>query len=123
MSEDLDWKRVPEASAIGKNWLQLNEVREVKVENKTLCIGRTQNGYFAVQNKCPHAGGSLGKGWCNNAGQVVCPLHHYKFDLKSGRQYGEGLYRLKTYPLKWENDTLYVGLPSNNPFRIFGLLL
>ena len=119
MSEQVEWKRVPEASAIGKNWLKEKEVREVKIESRTVCIGRTNNGYFAVQNKCPHAGGSLGKGWCNAHGQVVCPVHQYKFDMKTGRHFGEGLYKLKTYPLKWENDELLIGMPSDNPFSFF----
>jgi nitrite reductase (NADH) small subunit len=38
---------------------------------------------FATQAVCPHRGGPLADGLVG-AGTVICPLHSWKFDLKSG---------------------------------------
>ena len=34
----------------------------------------------ACPGRCPHSGGSLGHGWIED-GEVVCPLHHWRFRL------------------------------------------
>ena len=39
---------------------------------------------FALSGWCPHSGGSLGHGWVED-GEVVCPLHRWRFRLADGR--------------------------------------
>ncbi len=39
---------------------------------------------FAIEDACNHAGASLAEGWLE-ASCVVCPMHGYVFDLKSGK--------------------------------------
>lgn len=49
----------------------------------------------ALMDRCPHAGGSLGQGWVEE-GEVVCPLHRWRFRLRDGRCTtirGEGVHR------------------------------
>jgi nitrite reductase (NADH) small subunit len=38
----------------------------------------------ALSDRCPHEGGSLGQGWVEE-GEVVCPLHRWRFKLADGR--------------------------------------
>ncbi len=38
---------------------------------------------YALENACPHKGGPLGEGVVEN-GCVLCPLHGWAFDLKTG---------------------------------------
>jgi nitrite reductase (NADH) small subunit len=38
----------------------------------------------ALSGRCPHSGGSLGHGWVEE-GEVVCPLHRWRFRLIDGR--------------------------------------
>ncbi len=61
--------------------------------------------FFLVKNKCPHQGASLTNAVCED-GKIVCPWHHYGFDLKTGR--GAGLY-LENYPIEEREDGLYAG--------------
>jgi len=50
----------------------------------------------------------MADGFIDATGQVVCPLHRYRFNIKNGRNTsGEGYY-LKTYPLERREDGLYV---------------
>jgi nitrite reductase/ring-hydroxylating ferredoxin subunit len=53
--------------------------------------------FHALLGTCPHAGGSLGLGWVE-AGEVVCPLHHWQFRLETGRcttVRGESIHRFR----------------------------
>jgi nitrite reductase/ring-hydroxylating ferredoxin subunit len=46
-------------------------------------------------------------------GNIVCPLHRYKFSLVNGRNVsGEGYY-LKTYPVEQREDGLYIGFEKS----------
>jgi len=50
----------------------------------------------------------MADGFVDGMGQVVCPLHRYRFNIKNGRNTsGEGYY-LKTYPLEQRADGIYI---------------
>ena len=54
------------------------------VDKQEIAVFRQRDGrLFAVQNRCPHRQGPLAEGVVGN-GQVICPLHSHKFDLKTG---------------------------------------
>lgn len=94
------------------------QVVSIKVEGKPVCLGKIDGEYYAIHDTCPHAGASLGKGWCDEHGNVVCPIHRIKFDMRTGKNpTGEGYHR-PTYPLKVQEDTLYIGF-SNKPWWKF----
>ena len=38
----------------------------------------------ALLGRCPHANGPMGRGWVED-GEAVCPLHRWRFNLKTGR--------------------------------------
>ena len=74
---------------------------------------------FAFAYKCPHAGGYFVNGYLDALGNVVCPVHRYKFCPANGRNVsGEGYY-LKHWPVEIRADGVYVGLEKN---KLFGLL-
>ena len=75
---------------------------------KKICVGRFQEKFFAFGFGCPHAGGVLADGYIDALGNVVCPLHRYKFKMENGRNTsGEG-YFLKTYPVEVREDGMWV---------------
>lgn len=41
--------------------------------------------YFAVGRRCRHLGADLGGGSIDEDGCLVCPWHHAKYDVKTGR--------------------------------------
>ena len=87
---------------------QLNTTRTIVIDNLKICMARTESGYYAVDDKCPHAGANLGRGgWCENE-QIVCPVHRYKYDLKTGRGL-QGDY-VKPYPVQMREDGIYIGI-------------
>ncbi len=85
---------------------------EISVDGKTICIANHNNNLHACTQKCPHAGGSLADGYLDALGNIVCPLHRYKFSLKNGRNIsGEG-YHLQTYRVEQRQDGIYIALTN-----------
>jgi nitrite reductase/ring-hydroxylating ferredoxin subunit len=85
-------------------------ILELNVAGKTICMANREGAWHAFAAKCPHASGRLAEGWLDPLGQVVCPLHRYKFNITNGRNTsGEG-YHLKTYPVEVRPDGVYVGM-------------
>ena len=68
---------------------------------------------------CPHAGGVFADGHIDAMGNIVCPLHHYKFSMQTGRNVtGEG-YALKTYEVAVKEDGVYIGMEEKKLFGLF----
>lgn len=87
-----------------------NNIAVTTVEGKKICVGKFNDGLSAFAYKCPHAGGMMADGYINPIGYVVCPVHRYKFDLKTGRNVsGEG-YFLKCWPIEITEDGVFIGL-------------
>jgi 3-phenylpropionate/trans-cinnamate dioxygenase ferredoxin subunit len=92
--------------------LQFNEqqLAEVTVNGKTICVSLHNGAVKACAYKCPHAGGRLVDGYMDALGNIVCPIHRYKFNLCNGRNVsGEGYY-LKTWPVDVKEDGVYVDM-------------
>ena len=66
------------------------EGRVYQVEDEKIAVFRTRGGeVYAVQAECPHRGGPLADGLLGGS-TLICPLHAWKFDLKTGQAlYGD----------------------------------
>lgn len=80
------------------------------VHQKRICLARIENQFFAIEDKCSHNGESLSKGSINYIGEVVCPWHGYRFQLRTGREANERSRDLETYPIKVDETGFYIGL-------------
>ncbi len=80
------------------------------VQGKRICIVRRENALYAVEDKCPHNGESLSKGTVNYLGEIICPWHGQRFSLKTGREGEERSRDLVIYPVKQEEEAVYIGL-------------
>lgn len=86
-----------------------NNIAVVDCNGKTICIGKHNQQLFAFAYKCPHASGILANGYIDPIGNIVCPIHRYKYSMSNGRNTsGEGYY-LKTYPVETREDGIYAG--------------
>lgn len=97
-----------------------NRIAVVQVKGKKMCIGLHGEKAFAFAYKCPHAGGILADGYIDALGQVVCPLHRYKYNMENGRNTsGEGYY-LRHWPVEIREDGVYIGMEESS--GLFGWL-
>ena len=67
----------------------MTDIREgrglpVEVDGLRIAIFNDGGTFHALLGRCPHANGPLGLGWIEE-GEAVCPLHHWRFKLASGR--------------------------------------
>ena len=87
-----------------------NNLLQLDVAGKTVCIAKGRDILYACAHKCPHAGGIIADGFIDALNNVVCPLHRYKYSLQNGRNVsGEGYY-LKTYPMQQTDKGIFIGL-------------
>jgi nitrite reductase/ring-hydroxylating ferredoxin subunit len=93
-----------------------NGIMAIEVNGKKICLALHNNTINACAQKCPHAGGVLTDGHIDALGNIVCPLHRYKFNIQNGRNTsGEGYY-LKTFPIEIRPDGVFIGFADNNLF-------
>lgn len=69
-------------------------------------VGRTARGYFALDDACPHAGGSLAEGSIEG-GSVICPIHGYAYDIVTGEGLDDGA-EVRVHPCVLEGDVLRI---------------
>lgn len=111
--------KIKEAMITNQAWYKIAEnvselkfsadgLTEIKIGDRTVCITHHNNELFACTQKCPHAGGALANGYIDAVGNIVCPVHRYKFSLKNGRNVsGEG-YFLKLFIIEERTDGVFI---------------
>ena len=105
----IKWYKLFDSVADANACVAIGSVTTVVVRNKKVCVAHTSEGFFAVNDKCPHNGASLGSGFCTAEGSVVCPMHRYHFDLKTGRaKSGLGDF-VQPYPIETRDDGIFIG--------------
>lgn len=109
-SKTYRWFKVAESAA--ELFMSGRNIVQVTAAGRELCIARHDQQLYGCASRCPHASGRMADGWVDALGQIVCPLHRYKFKLSNGvNSTGEG-YFLKTYPVKETDDGVFVGFES-----------
>jgi precorrin-3B synthase len=90
-------------------------VRVVSAAGLELALIRTPEGFYALDNACPHTGGPLGEGLVQGH-TVTCPLHGWQFDCTTGtclsevKQPSQGRYTVKV-----EDGQVWVHVPAVRP--------
>lgn len=56
----------------------------VEVDGLIIAVFNDGGQFHALLGRCPHANGPMGRGWIEE-GEVVCPLHRWRFNLATGR--------------------------------------
>jgi nitrite reductase (NADH) small subunit len=101
------------------NWVRIGaledvplyEGRRVTVEGRRIAIFRTTDGVHAVDADCPHAGGPLQDGIVAD-GCVTCPLHGWRFDLRSGAPLAGGPRSLDVHEVTVRDGELLLRLTA-----------
>lgn len=99
------------------NEVKPGEKKKVSLKGKDILLVNLDDVFYAVDNKCPHMGGSLVEGTLRGS-QIICPKHGSAFDVKTGEvaQRGKLLFikvnvkNLTVYPTKIENDDVLISL-------------
>jgi nitrite reductase/ring-hydroxylating ferredoxin subunit/uncharacterized membrane protein len=63
--------------------LEVDQMKLVHLNGRRIVLARTEEGYVAFDDRCPHRGGSLAGG-SMICGTVQCPWHGSQFDVRDG---------------------------------------
>lgn len=111
-------------TAIAIRWKQACKIEDIP-ENGGACVlidgeqiaiynFARRNEWFATQNLCPHKQQMvLSRGMIGTTGgepKVACPFHKKTFSLETGKCMGDEDYQIMTYPIKVEENVVFVGV-------------
>jgi nitrite reductase/ring-hydroxylating ferredoxin subunit len=105
----ITWYKAFESLEVANQVLPINQPFFLCLNGKSFCVIKKVDGIYAMDDKCPHQGASLSTGYCSN-GNIVCPWHHYQFNLKNGRQVSGGGDFVKTHIVAEKPDGVYFGV-------------
>ncbi|HEX3150506.1 MAG TPA: Rieske 2Fe-2S domain-containing protein [Gemmataceae bacterium] len=79
--------------------------------SKAISVFRDGDGYFAIDDMCPHMGASLAGGFVED-GIVTCPWHYWRFRLADGAWADNPRIKIGCYPVQVVADEIRVELPE-----------
>jgi 3-phenylpropionate/trans-cinnamate dioxygenase ferredoxin subunit len=100
------------------------ERKIVEIGGRTVGVFNVGGEYFAILNRCPHQGGSLGAGrqtglvtssrpgeyTTSRAGEIIrCPWHGWEFDIRTGQSWFDPrAVRVRRYDVSVESGSMLV---------------
>jgi ferredoxin-nitrite reductase len=93
----------PSRARIRPDEIAEGSAKLLRVKGDEMAVFKMNGQLYGIQNICPHEGGQLCKGWLEG-GEVVCPLHGYKFDLKTGACSTDPKLKVKVFKLVAQGD-------------------
>jgi nitrite reductase/ring-hydroxylating ferredoxin subunit len=98
-----------------KSEIQIGKMKKVASQGKEILIATVNGSFYAISNKCTHAGGDLSQGTLEG-NIVTCPKHKSKFDVITGKVVSPPKMVLfhpkiqdeQVYILKIENDDILI---------------
>ena len=90
----------------------LGEGRAFPIGEMMVALFHTQDGYFAIDDFCPHQGASLACGYVED-GAVACPWHAWRFSIRDGSWLDNPKIKVDSYPVILEGEDIYVEVPSS----------
>ena len=102
--------------------IAVGKMKTYQVDGETLLVFHLEAGFYATQSLCPHTWAPLKLGKILDGCIIQCPLHHARFDIKSGAvrdwaNFPPGIQllnavrkekALKTYPVELKAGKLFV---------------
>jgi len=91
------------------NEIKPNQIKQVSIDGKDIVVINIDGNYFAINDTCTHAGGSLSEGKVEGS-IITCDWHGAQFDCKSGKliKFPAKINDLESYNVVIESDTIFV---------------
>ena len=98
------------------NWVEVAKTDAIEMEDlirfdhgdKTFCVYRIEDGYFATDGMCTHEDVHLEDGLVSGE-EIECPMHMGVFNIKTGKVVMDPPCKdLKTFKVKEENFKIYI---------------
>ena len=91
--------------------------KKISWQGKEILLANIEGAYYAIDNTCPHMGGSLYEGDLEGS-HIICPRHGSIFDVKTGKVVQPGklffikvkVHDIQSYPVKIEGTDIMLGM-------------
>ncbi|NTU89230.1 MAG: Rieske 2Fe-2S domain-containing protein [Actinobacteria bacterium] len=108
----MEYVKVAQVSELGSG-----AKKKVSVGGNEVLLANIEGSFYAIDNTCPHMGGSLYEGKLEGT-NVICPRHGSVFDVTNGKVVERGtlflikvkVHDLKSYPVKVEGADIMIGV-------------
>lgn len=87
------------------------KIKKIQLGESQLAGLRIGEKVIVFQAFCPHRGASLLQANINGAGEIICPLHQYRFDLKTGQVKSGHCADLPVFLTQLDEDGLKITIP------------
>jgi nitrite reductase/ring-hydroxylating ferredoxin subunit len=87
------------------------KIKRLALGEKTVAILRIGVQIYVFDAHCPHRGADLIPANINGLGEIICPIHQYRFDLKTGQVRSGFCADLPVYSAIWNEDGLHIQIP------------
>jgi nitrite reductase/ring-hydroxylating ferredoxin subunit len=82
--------------------------RKLVIKGNDYLLIHTSKGFSVSDFLCPHQHEPLDGGKTNNFDEIICPLHEYRFSLKTGIESSNRCKSLRLYQIAEKSDGLYI---------------
>jgi len=99
---------VPGGAGIEEGTARSIDVGDPLADGIRVILSKVDGEVFALDARCPHAGGQIQTGPLHEGRYAVCPLHAYKFDPRSGKAVGVACASARRYRVVARGDDVEV---------------
>ncbi len=79
--------------------LKPGQFKGFRLKKRELILYNLNGEFFCTEAECLHMGADLSVGFMEGD-KIVCPLHMWKYNVKTGRCSFDGSMKLNTYPVR-----------------------
>ncbi|OYW21318.1 MAG: ferredoxin [Planctomycetales bacterium 12-60-4] len=94
--------------------LSIGKGREFVVDGRVVALFRTDEGVYAIDGICPHAGGPLAQGMLRNH-VVTCPWHGWQYDVRTGCHQINSRIHVQPFSVTVDQNDVYVEITPPEP--------
>lgn len=91
--------------------IPIGSAKSVEIGRFEIALYRLNGTVYATSNVCPHQGASLADGELQGK-EIICPWHHWCFNVTDGVSPLNPKLKVKIYPVKIEGDQVSIQLPD-----------
>lgn len=106
----MEWIKIFSSAAEAQKRILPDHPQRVIIGSKRISLVLHKDIFYAIQDACTHNGESLSKGQVNYLGEIVCPWHGYRFNLKSGKACDSSCADLETFPIQINESGFFIGI-------------
>lgn len=81
------------------------------VNERLVAVFQLGGEYFAIDDLCPHMGGSLGAGEIDAEGAVICPWHAWRFKVCDGTWADNPRLKIDSFDVRLQGEEIQVRVP------------